>query len=323
MKSIYIERFGDNSVLQIGQRPRPRVKRGQVLVKVKAASVNPRDWIVREGKYVFQKALPAFPVILGSDISGEVVAVGAGASKFTIGQSVFGMQPLRGGMGAFAEYVAIDQSALALKPDNVSHIDAAAVPCAGLTAWQGISKISNVSSDQRVTICGASGGVGSYALQLAKARGAHVTAVCGPKHVEVIQNLGADQVINYKETHYTKVVSHQDLVFDAVGRDNFRRAKKSLNSKGRYLTTIPSAASALNTVTSNTKRMLSLGHGKSSHLVLVRPLGNALMEIANLMEQGKVKSLIDSVFPIEDTASALAKSRSWHASGKIVLDVSQ
>src|SRR5262245_3184628 len=239
MRAVFISQYGGNEVLRYDELPRPVAKRGQVLVRVRAASVNPRDWIIREGRYVFKFALPAFPIILGSDISGEVVACGPSASRFRPGDAVFGMQPMRGGMGAYAEYVAIDEAALAAKPEAVSHAEAAAVPCAGLTAWQAVAYIGRVGPGAKVTICGASGGVGSYAVQFAKALGAHVTAVTSGANADLALSLGADAVVDYKSEDFTRMVNRQNLVFDAVGRYGFARCVQVLAPGGRYVSTIP------------------------------------------------------------------------------------
>lgn len=321
MKAVYIRQYGNSSRLIYGDRPIPTPKKGQVLVRVRAAAVNPRDWIAREGKYVFKRALPPFPLILGSDISGEVVQCGVGARKFAVGTSVFGMQPLFGGMGGYAEYIAIDESALALKPDAISHIDAAAVPCAGLTAWQAIHDLGRLQSGQAITICGAAGGVGTYAVQFAKALGANVTAVCGPGSHTLAEQLGADLIVDYKKQHYTQVVPLQDVIFDAVGRDTFGRVKRVLHRNGRYVSTIPGPASATQVLASNALRMLTLGNMPSAHLVLVRPYGNQLEQIAQLMCTGQVKSVIDSVYRLEEAHLAQDRSRTWHAKGKIVLEM--
>jgi NADPH:quinone reductase-like Zn-dependent oxidoreductase len=317
MKAIYITQYGDSSTLIYGERERPHPKRGQLLVRVRAAGVNPRDWIVREGKYVFQRALPRFPIILGSDISGEVVEVGPGTSRY----AVFGMQPLLGGMGGYAEFIAIAEDALARKPASVSHVAAAAVPCAGLTAWQAVHGLGRLQAGQRVTICGAGGGVGTYALQFAKAQGAVVTAVCGAASFDLAKSLGADHLVDYKQRHYTTAVEPQDLVFDAVGRDTFARAQRVLKPGGRYVSTIPSLPAAVQSLRSGLLRAFSFGRRPSAHLVLVRPCAAHLEAIARLMEQSRVRSVIDSVFPLEDAGLAQAKSRTWHAKGKIVLEV--
>jgi NADPH:quinone reductase-like Zn-dependent oxidoreductase len=321
MKAVYITRYGGSDQLVYGPLPRPRPKSGQVLVRVRAAAVNPRDWIVRDGRYVFRFALPRFPIILGSDLCGDVAACGPGASRFRIGDEVFGMQPLFGGMGAYAEYVAIDETALARKPSSISHVDAAAVPCAGLTAWQALMNIAGISQGTRVTVCGASGGVGSYAVQIAKARGARVTAVCSARNADLARSLGADAVADYKTVHFTKVVGEQDIVFDAVGRDTFRTVAPVLATGGRYITTIPGASSIFASLATGAVRLATLGRKPSAHLVLVRAKGDHLAEIATLLAQGRVKSLIDSRYPLAEASAALERSRSWRSRGKIVLEV--
>ena len=321
MKAVYITKYGGSDQLVYGPLPRPEPKSGQVLVRVRAAAVNPRDWIVRDGRYIFRFALPRFPITLGSDLSGEVVECGPGASRFRIGDEVFGMQPLAGGMGAFAEYAAIDETALARKPPTISHVDAAAVPCAGLTAWQALVNIGGVGQGTRVTVCGASGGVGSYAVQFAKARGARVTAVCSGLNADLARSLGADSVADYKTVHFTKVVGEQDIVFDAVGRDSFRVVAPVLVSGGRYITTIPGASSVLASLATGALRLVTLGRKPSAHLVLVHANGDDLEQVAALMAQGRVKSLIDSRYPLAEARAALERSRSWRSRGKIVLEV--
>lgn len=321
MQAIYVDHYGDSAQLKFGECKQPVPSAGQVLVRVHAAAVNPRDWLVREGKYAFKFALPKFPIILGSDVSGEVVAIGPGCQQFALGDQVFGMQPLFGGMGGYAEFIAIAETALAPKPASVSHIDAAAVPCAGLTAWQALVTIGQLKPAQLVTVCGASGGVGSYAVQFAKALGARVTAVCGPNNVELMQKLGADAVVNYKAQHYTEVVRNQDLVFDAVGRDHFGRAKRALKPSGRYVSTIPGIGIGWTALRTNTLRAVTFGRARSAHLVLVRPLGTQLTPIAALLASGKVRSVIDSTFPLAQAREAQEKSRTWHACGKIVLTI--
>jgi NADPH:quinone reductase-like Zn-dependent oxidoreductase len=321
MKAVYITDYGGNDQLVYGAVSQPEPKSGQVLVRVRAAAVNPRDWILRDGRYVFKFALPGFPIILGSDFSGDVVKCGSSASRFRTGDEVFGMQPLWGGMGAYAEYVAIDETALARKPSSISHVDAAAVPCAGLTAWQALMNIGGVGQGARVTVCGASGGVGSYAVQFAKARGAQVTAVCSAFNAELVHSLGADAVVDYKTAHFTKVVGAQDVVFDAVGRDTFRTVAPVLASGGRYITTIPGASSILSSLATGALRLATLGRKPSAHLVLVRARGDDLAQIATLMAQGRVKSLIDSRYPLAEAGAALERSRSWRSRGKVVLEV--
>jgi NADPH:quinone reductase-like Zn-dependent oxidoreductase len=288
---------------------------------VYAAAINPRDWILRDGKYIFRFTLPRFPIILGSDFSGDVIVNGRGASRFRPGDCVFGMQPLTGGMGAFAEYVAVDEGAVALKPARIGHEEAAAIPCAGLTAWQAIHRIGRVQPGMRVTVCGASGGVGSYAVQFAKALGAHVTAVTSGPNVGMAKALGADAVVDYKTEDFTRVVTQQDVIFDAVGRNQFAECRKVLEPGARFVSTIPGPKIALESLLSQAVRLMTFGQSPSAHLALVRASGSDLARIAALMEEGKVRSQIDSIFPLSEIHAALTRSRTWHAKGKIVLRV--
>jgi len=224
-------------------------------------------------------------------------------------------------MGAYAEYVAIDEAALARKPPSISHVDAAAVPCAGLTAWQALVNIGGVGQGARVTVCGASGGVGSYAVQIAKARSARVTAVCSAPNADLARSLGADAVIDYKTVHFTKVAGPQDVVFDAVGRDSFRVVAPVLARGGRYITTIPGMSAALTSLATGALRLATLGRKPRAHLVLVRAKGEDLAQIATLMQQGQLKSVIDSRYPLAEARAAQERSRSWRSRGKIVLEV--
>jgi len=163
MRAVFINRYGGVEVLEYGDQPRPIPRSGQVLVEVHAASVNPRDWLLREGRYVFRYLMRGFPMILGSDVSGVVVQSGPNTTRFRPGDAVFGMQTAFGRMGGYAEYIAIDEWALAAKPANVSHEEAAAVPCAALTAYGALLQVGRTTAGSRVAIIGASGGVGTYA----------------------------------------------------------------------------------------------------------------------------------------------------------------
>ena len=172
-----------------------------------------------------------------------------------------------------------------------------------------------------MTVCGASGGVGSYAVQFAKARGAQVTAVCSAPNADLARSLGADAVTDYKTIHFTKAVGEQDIVFDAVGRDSFRVVAPVLARGGHYITTIPGVSSALASLTTGALRLATLGRRPSAHLVLVRARGDDLAQIATLMAQGRVKSLIDSRYPLAEARAAQERSRSWRSRGKIVLEI--
>jgi len=321
MKAIYIEHYGGPEVLQFGECPRPVPKPGQVLIEVHAASVNPRDWLMREGRYVFRHLARGFPLVLGSDVSGVVVEIGSRVKRFKPGDLVFGMQTPLGRMGGYAEYTAISERALARKPDSVSHEEAAAAPCAALTAFRALVEIGRIGSGSHVLIVGASGGVGSYAVQIAKSFGATVTAVTSTSNVELVQSLGADRVIDYKVERFTDVVRGQNLVFDTIGKESLASCRSVLAPRGRYVTTIPSGRTATESVTSRLSRLVSGGRTPSAHVVLVQANGEQLERIATLMEQRQIRSVIDTVYPLQDARKAHEKSRTWRTRGKLVLSV--
>jgi NADPH:quinone reductase-like Zn-dependent oxidoreductase len=318
MKAIFIQQYGGTEVLQYGEQPMPAIKPHQVLVRVHAASVNPRDWLLREGKYVFRHVTRGFPLILGSDISGVVEQVGAAVKHLRVGDAVFGMQGITGRLGAYAQYTAINETSLAIKPDDVSHVQAAAVPCAGLTAYAALMRMGRVKSGANVLIVGASGGVGSYAVQLAKAAGANVTAVASTNNIALVRELGADEVIDYKTQDFRHAVRDQDVIFDVMGRENLTECRKVLRAGGRYITTIPNGSNALAAIGSGLRRAFKAS-ATSSHMVLVRARGDDLAIIAALMLRGLVRSVIDSTYPLANAAQAQTRSRSWRSRGKIVL----
>lgn len=266
--------------------------------------------------------LPPFPLTLGSDMSGVVEAVGPKVERFRPGDGVFGMQDPKGGMGAFAEYAVLREKVLAAKPGNVSHEDAAAVPCAGLTAYQALKYIGRVSRNDDVLINGASGGVGSYGVQFAKQLGARVTAVSSAMNADLCASLGADRLIDYKTQGFTAVPTKYHVVFDAVGRSSLQKCHAILRRTGRYITTVPSLAAALTALKSRLAWTIFLGRRPTSHIVLVHSSARDLEQIAAWLSDGKVQSVIDSHYPLSDARDALERSKTWRARGKILLDVS-
>jgi len=321
VRAVFIRRYGGVDVLEVGERPRPEPGPGQVLVEVHAAGVNPRDWLLREGRYQFRWLLPRFPIVLGSDVSGVVAGLGPGATRFSIGEAVFGMQTTLGRMGGYAEYVAMAESALARKPPSVSHQEAAAAPCAALTAWQSLHAIGRVAPGRRVTVAGASGGVGTYAFQLARAAGARITAVTSGPNVALARELGAEVVVDYTEGPWTDRVRDQDVVLDAVGRTPFAAARAALSGGGRYITTVPRAATFAAAVSTRLLWGLTGCRWPRAHVVLVRASGADLESIGALMATGGVRSVLDGVYPLEAVREAHARSRTWRTRGKLVLRV--
>jgi NADPH:quinone reductase-like Zn-dependent oxidoreductase len=290
-------------------------------VEVFAASVNPRDWLLREGRYQFRHLSRGFPLILGSDVSGVVAEAGPDATLFQPGDAVFGMQTPLGRMGAYAEFIAIDERALARKPAAISHEEAAAAPCAALTAHGALLRIGRMRAGSQVTVIGASGGVGTYATQIAKALGATVTGVTSAANAALVQSLGADRVVDYKTERFETLLRDQDLVFDTIGRESLEKCRGVLTRRGRYVTTIPGARTFATALFSNLRRTLLLGNAQSAHTILARANGEELSRIASLMEAGAVRSVIDSVYPLSQVRQAHERSRTWRTRGKLVIQV--
>ena len=320
MKAVYINKFGSSDVLVYGERPKPIPKSDAVLIKVHAACVNPRDWLLREGIYFGRYVVGQFPVILGSDVSGVVESVGSKVQRFKVGDEVYAMQSHLGKMGGYAEYISVIESAVGIKPSNMTHEEAAAVPVAALTGWQALIKDAKIKKGDKVLIIGASGGVGTYGVQIAKAFGASVTGVCSTANVELVKSLGADRVIDYKKEKFNDLLTGYDIVYDTIGRESLKKCSSVLKPNGVYITTIPSANNALDSLTTKAKRKV-FGRGQTSVMVLASPKGKYLAEIAKLSEAGKLKSVIDSVYALENTTDALDRSRTFRAKGKLILKV--
>jgi NADPH:quinone reductase-like Zn-dependent oxidoreductase len=314
MKAILYRRYGPPEVLEYTDVPEPQVRVDQILVKVHATSVNPVDWKFRNGKprIPFLK----FPRIPGSDIAGVVVQVGISAGRFKPGEAVIAMlSPFSG--GGCAEYAAVPVRRAAAKPQNLTFEEAAAVPIAALTALQALRDLGKIRRDHRVLINGASGGVGSFAIQIAKVHGAEVTAVTSRKNSDFVRELGADDVIDYTAENFTKSGSRFDIIFDLIGNRSFSSCESVLNPKGVYITTLPN----VDTVLQMAIRILL--PGKQVRLVNVRARASDLAILTEWIEAGKIRPRIDKIFPLSKTAEAQAYSETGHARGKIVIKVSE
>ncbi len=320
MKAVGIRRYGGLETLEYADWPRPRPGRRELLVRVHAAAVNPRDWLLREGRYVFRRMV-RLPAILGSDFSGVVVERGPQATRFEQGDAVFGMQTAFGQMGAYAEYIAVDERAVARKPPGVTHLEAAAVPCAGLTAWQALTRYSRTGPGSKITVIGASGGVGSYAVQIARAMGAHVTGVTSGANEALVRSLGAAAAVDYRRAHFAAVLRDQDVVFDTIGRESLSSSTPALAPDGTYITTIPSLATAGQSLAAAFRRLGAGGRGRRARVVLCRADGRDLERLADLLARREITSVIDSVYPLPETARAHERSRSWRTRGKLLLEV--
>lgn len=317
MRAVLLPESGDMDVLRVESLAVPAVGPHDVLVRVRAASVNPRDWMIRAGTYPFRRTLPSFPFVLGSDVAGTIVQVGARVDDWSVGNDVFAMVPTTYGFGGYAEYAAVPAKSLALKPADATFEDAAAVPLAGLTALQAIRDDGRMKPGNRVVVVGASGGVGHYGVQIAKALGAStVVGVCSERNADMVRELGADRVIDYRSESFLDALKDDepyDLVFDAIGRHSLAKCKKIMSRRGAYVTTVPSAGIVFDAV-----RTFVWRFGRTARIVLVASRGEDLALMASWMESGQLHSVVDQTAPLEGYADLLGHSRTFRTRGKNV-----
>ncbi|HBB30444.1 MAG TPA: zinc-binding alcohol dehydrogenase [Cyanobacteria bacterium UBA8803] len=313
MKAVIINQYGSTEVLEYSNIETPQITSDQLLIKVRATSVNPVDWKIRKGML---KPLTGnkFPMVLGMDISGEVVEVGNKVTGFKVGDAIYAYIGKVPG-GAYAEYAAVAASAVALKPSNMTYEQAAAIPVAALTALQSLRDLGNIEKGQKVLINGGSGGVGTYAVQIAKALATEVTAVCSTRNVELVIGLGVDRVIDYTQQDFTKDTVKYDIILDAVANQVFSRCRAILQPQGVYVTTLPSPRNLLEGM------LTSIIPGQKVKLVIAKARGNDLAYLNSLIEAGKMRSVIDRTYPLSEARAAHAYSEEGHAVGKIVMTV--
>ncbi|NER04838.1 MAG: NAD(P)-dependent alcohol dehydrogenase [Okeania sp. SIO3C4] len=311
MKAVTINRYGSIDVLEYSDINQPQITPNQLLVKIHATSVNPVDWKIRQGQLQLLSGFN-FPIILGSDLSGVVLEVGEQVKNFEPGDEIYTfINPLTG--GAYAEYIAIPANTAALKPKNMIHSQAATVPVAGLTAFQGLLDLGQIRPGQKVLINGASGGVGVFAVQIAKAMKAEVIGVCSSNNITLVESLGANRVIDYNQIDFTKELEQYDIIFDAVGKETFSSCENVLKPEGIYISTLP-------TVDNLAPTFLTLFvPGKKSKLILAQPNPRDLNALRELIEDGLVKSIIGRTYKLEEMAEAHAYSEMGHAVGKIAI----
>lgn len=312
MKAVVIRRYGPAEVLQYEDVEPPKIKPNQLLVKVRASSVNPIDWKIRQGMLSLITG-NTFPKILGFDLAGDVVEVGSQVTRFKPGDAIYGSTGLPG--GAYAEYAAIAENLVALKPSNLSYEEAAAVPGGALTALQALRDQGHIKSGQAVLINGAAGGVGSFAVQIAKALGAEVTGVCSTKNVDLVKSLNADIVIDYTQQDFTKGNVQYDIIFDAVGKRSLSQCKRVLKANGIYISTLPTPESVFESL------ITAFLPGQKSKLVLENPNTQDLAYLKDLIEAGKIRVVIDRTYPLQELAAAHAYSETERASGKIAIAI--
>jgi len=306
-KVIRLHRFGGNDVLQADDVEQSQPDAGELLVSIRAASVNPVDFKIRSGKYPAVKG-DRLPYTPGRDFSGIIEKCGAQATRFKAGDEVFGMVGIHG--GGYAEHAVVDQSAIAAKPAGLDHLHATAIPLAGQTAWQGLFRHGRLQAGQSVLIHGGSGGVGHFAIQFAKAKGARVLTTVSTDNVKFARELGADVVIDYKTQRFEDHAGELDMVFDLIDGET-RERSWSLLKKGGVL---------VSTLTEPSQQKAD-EFGVRALRYTVEADGAELAEIAALVTAGKVKPHVQRTFALDAAADALASVEKGHSIGKIVLKV--
>jgi NADPH:quinone reductase-like Zn-dependent oxidoreductase len=306
MKAVRIHSFGSVEVLQLDEIPTPQPGPGEVLVKVQAASVNPVDCKTRSGE--FRPVGLMMPLTLGRDISGVVEQVGSDVSDVKVGDEVYAL--LDGDHGGYAEYVIAKTSDIAPKPTRIDHIHAAAVPLAATTAWQGLFDHGNLKAGERVLIHGAAGGVGHFAVQFAKDRGAYVIATARTEDRDLLRNLGADEIIDYKRERFEEHVHNIDLVLDLVAGETQQRSWNCLKPGGRIVSTLqpPSKVEAAR-------------HRAKGEAFLAEPNRDELTQISRLIDDGKVRVFVQQLLPLNEVRRAHDHIEHEHVRGKVVLAV--
>lgn len=306
MRAITQNTVGGPEVLEIADQPTPQLKAGEVLIRVKAAGVNPVDAAVRGG---FYPLLGEPPFVLGWDLSGIVEAVGPSANGFVSGDEVFGMPRFPAQAAAYAELASVPASELAHKPEALDHAAAAALPLAGLTAWQGLVISGKLKAGERVLIHGAAGGVGHLAVQIAKARGAYVIATASPGKVDFVRSLGADEVIDYTKDDFIAKVGQVDMVFEPLGGDHAEKSLKVLRKGGVLVALLE---------TSEKAKSDAKASGIRIERISVRPDREGLEELAKLAVSGKLKVHVAKSFPLAE-AGAAHTYLATRPKGKVVL----
>src|SRR5437762_2264106 len=327
MKAVVYTNYGSPDVLEIRDVKKPTPNDDQVLVKVRAASLNPLDWHFMEGTPYIMRALgaglrkPKDPR-LGVDLAGEVEAVGKNVTQFKPGDEVFGT----GHGAAFAEYVCAGKTKLALKPATLTFEQAAAVPVAALTALQGLRDKGKVQPGQKVLINGASGGVGTFAVQIAKSFGAEVTGVCSTRNVDMVRSIGADHVIDYTKEDFTKTDQRYDLIFDLVGNHSFSERRRILNRNGICVMAGIGGAGwhdgmAMRLAGELNAYVRSRFVSEKFISYIAQFNKKDMMVLADLMQSGKVTPVIDRTYKLSDVPEALRYLEQGHARGKVVIAV--
>lgn len=306
MKAVVAHEYGAPDVLKIEEVPRPEPNDDEALVRVIASGVNPADPLTLSGKYAneFGTHLPLIP---GYDIAGVVEKTGANVTKLKVGDAVYGYPTFGGG---WADYVTVKESEVAAKPKSLNFVEAAAVPMGALTAWQSLVDVAKLQPGQTILIHGGSGGVGSFAIQIAKARGAHVIATASTANQDLLKQLGADVAVDYTKTKFEDIARDVDAVLDPVGKETLARSYGVVKKGGIVMSLV-----ALPDKTELQKRGI---HGAA---ISVHPDAEDLAEIAQLIDAGKIKPTVTQVLPLSEAVAAEQQAATHHTRGKVVLRI--
>lgn len=322
MKAIVSKKYGSPDVLEVTEMEKPIPTDNQVLVKIHASSVNYGNLVLLKGepflaRFAFGLLKPKY-MIPGGDIAGQVEAVGKDVKLFSVGDQVYG--DLSGcGWGGFAEYVAVPENALALKPDNMSFEEAAAVPMAAVTALQGLRDKGKIQSGQKVLINGASGGVGTFAVQIAKSFGAEVTGVCSTRNIDILRSIGADHIIDYTKENFTQNSERYDLILAVNGSHPISEYKRTLRPNGIFVHVGGSESQLFQSMVLGP--WISMTGSKKIGSFLQRANQNDLVVMKELLEAGKVKPVIDKRYKLDEVPEAFKYFDEGHAQGKVVITV--
>jgi alcohol dehydrogenase len=330
MKAFIVDRYGSKDGVRAGEMPDPEVRNDDVLVQIYAASVNPVDFKIRDGKLKF--ILPyRLPFALGNDLAGVVVRVGSAVRRFKPGDEVYA-RPDKDRIGAFAEFISIKEDAVANKPKKLTMEEAASIPLVGLTAWQALIERANLKSGQKVLIHAGSGGVGTFAIQLAKHLGAIVATTTSTANLDWVQRLGADIVIDYRKDDFDQLLHDYDVVLDTLGGEALTKSLRVLKSGGKLISISgppdPDFAKEIGAtwIVRLAMRMLSYRvrkrakrHHVSYSFLFMRPSGDQLRQIGSLIDSEIIRPVVDRVFPFEATKAALAYVEKGRTKGKVIV----
>ncbi|MDA1772565.1 NADP-dependent oxidoreductase [Bacillus cereus] len=331
MKAMIIDRYG-KVPMRMAEVPTPEINEYEVLAEIHAASINPIDFKIRDGK-VKMLLKYEMPLILGNDFAGVITKVGSKVTRFKVGDEIYA-RPRKNKIGTFAEYIAIHEDDIALKPKNLSFEEAASIPLVGLTSYQALHDIMQLQKGQKILIHAGSGGVGTFAIQLAKIMGAIVTTTASEAGANLVTSLGADEIINYKTEKFEDILKNYDAVFDTIGGATLEKSFNIIKSGGNIVSVsgMPNARfgkefgsgffkTLLFSLASKKLTALEKKHNAQYSFLFMKPSGDQLRTIANYIEAGQIKPVIDRVFPFEDAQKAMEYSEFGRAKGKIIVKI--